>query len=58
MYYFSIVNKLPQAPWFKTMHVYYLTVSVHQAQFSWVLSSETHTPNNEMSVKMHSHLEA
>lgn len=30
MYSFSIVNKLPQAPWFKTTHVYYLTVSVHQ----------------------------
>lgn len=29
-----------------------------QAQFSWVLSSETDTPNTEVSVKIHSHLEA
>ena len=61
MYSFSIVNKLPQAPWFKTTHVSYLTVSVHQGSrlsFSWVLSSETDTPNTEVSVKVHSHLEA
>lgn len=60
MYYFSIVNKLPQAPWFETTRLlsHSICASEVKAQLSWVLSSETRMPNSEVSVKVHSQLEA